>query len=78
MNHARVVRGRESSSDLSNHSNRLIDRNGTVGNPVGKGGTVDKFQNECLVIPAGLKTIDTTNVRMIERGKDFSFSLDSP
>jgi hypothetical protein len=82
MNDPLLVRNLERLRDLLRNWQRVIQRNRATRNAVGERFALDKLEHERDCAGSGLSravlhTVDRGNVRMVQRGEDFGFTLKS-
>ena len=77
MNDPLLVRGFKSFRDLLRDRQRVIERDRTVRDPVGKRRPLDKFHDQRGDALALLQAVDLRDVRMVKSSEDLGFALES-
>jgi hypothetical protein len=75
VNDALFVRGFERFGDLLCDRNRFIDRDRALCDSLGQVVALDEFHDERRDAAALLEPVDARDVRMVQRGEDFRFTL---
>ena len=63
--------------DLSRDRQRLVERDGPLGDAVGKGWSLDELHHDRLHAIGILEPVDRCDVRVIERRQDFGLALET-
>ena len=75
MNDPLLVCGLERVRDLLRDRQRLVERNRAACDALRQVVALDEFHHERGDAPAFFEAVDAGNVRMIQRGEDFGFTL---
>ena len=75
MDDALLVRGFERLRNLLRDRQRLLDRDRSARNALGQIVALDEFHHERRDARALFESVDAGDVRMIQRGEDFGFTL---
>jgi hypothetical protein len=76
MDHSFLVCGFQCLADTLRNMECFLDRNRAVPQTVCKSVTLDQFQNEEACLIRFFEFVDPGDVRMIQRRKDFGFTLE--
>ena len=72
-----LVRGFERLGDLPGDGQGLVERDRTFGDAVLERWAFDQFEDECPRVLGLFQPVDGGNVRMVQGGEDFGFSLEA-
>ena len=72
-----LVRGRECLGDLPSDRQRVCERNRSARDPIRQRVALNQLHDECEDTVRLFETVDVRDVRMVQRGEDFSFPLES-
>ena len=76
MNDTRFVRRFKRLSDLFRYRECLVERDSALYDPISKGRSFDKLQNQRTRVAAFLNAVDGGDVRMVEAGKNLRLTLE--
>ena len=77
MNDPLLVRRFKRLGDLLCNRQRLVQWDRPLRDPIGKGWSLDQFENQCLDAVGFFQAVDRADVRMIQGGQRFCFTLKS-